>query len=146
MHFRFDWSGKKPLLNNEKVSLLTQPITNGIAHAIFMWWDLNMDTDNQVIKCLYYFYNHHYQFRSMYHFQVLLSCAPVWEHPNVPDDMKKDASSLQTMADSIPWRDHWMQAIYYLPEEVAITYGVDVNLIGYHDEYSFWFKLLNGPM
>ena len=50
MHFRFDWSGKKPLLNNEKVSLLTQPIRSGTAHAIFMWWDLNMDTDNQVGK------------------------------------------------------------------------------------------------
>ncbi|KAL0118065.1 hypothetical protein PUN28_009028 [Cardiocondyla obscurior] len=122
--FRFDWSGKTPLLNNEKVSLLTQPLTSGIAHAIFMWWDLNMDTDNQ----------------------ILLSCAPVWEHPNVPDDVKKDASSLQKMADSIPWRDHWMQAVYYLPEEVPITYNVEVNLIGYHDEYSFWFKLLNGPM
>ncbi|KAG5338171.1 ANM7 methyltransferase, partial [Acromyrmex heyeri] len=122
--FKFDWSGKKPLLNNEKASLLTQPIKNGTAHAIFMWWDLNMDTDNQ----------------------LLLSCAPVWEHPNVPDNMKKDVSCLQKMVDLIPWRDHWMQAVYYLPEEVSITYGTEVNLIGYHDEYSFWFKLLNGPM
>jgi len=38
-----------------------------------------------------------------------------------------------------------MQAVYYLPEEVPITYGTKVNLIGYHDEYSFWFKLLNKP-
>lgn len=105
-----------------------------------------MDTDNQVMKRLYYFYNHLYQFRTMYYFQVLLSCAPVWEHPDVSDDMKKDTLCLQRMADSIPWRDHWMQAIYYLPEEVPITSGVDVNLIGYHDEYSFWFKLINGPM
>jgi len=50
------------------------------------------------------------------------------------------------MADLIPWRDHWMQAVYYLPEEVPITYGIEVNLIGYHDEYSFWFKLLNKSM
>lgn len=58
MHFRFDWSGKKPLLNNEKVSLLTQSIRSGTAHAIFMWWDLNMDTDNQVINTsIYYFLN-----------------------------------------------------------------------------------------
>lgn len=78
--------------------------------------------------------------------QVLLSCAPVWEHPDIPDEMKKDVSCLQKMADSIPWRDHWMQAVYYLPEEIHITYGTEVNLIGYHDEYSFWFKLLNGPI
>jgi len=56
MLFRFDWSGKKPLLNKEKVSLPTQPITSGTAHAIFMWWDLNMDTDNQVIKYLYIYF------------------------------------------------------------------------------------------
>ncbi|XP_028047050.1 protein arginine N-methyltransferase 7 isoform X2 [Monomorium pharaonis] len=122
--FKFDFSGKKLLLNNEKVSLLTQPITSGTAHAIFMWWDLNMDTDNR----------------------VLLSCAPVWEHPSILDDVKKNVSSLQEMADLIPWRDHWMQAVYYLPEEIPITCGIDVNLIGYHDEYSFWFKLLNGPI
>ncbi|EGI67279.1 Protein arginine N-methyltransferase 7 [Acromyrmex echinatior] len=52
--FKFDWSGKKPLLNNEKVSLLTQPIKSGTAHAIFMWWDLNMDTDNQILYKLFY--------------------------------------------------------------------------------------------
>lgn len=82
----------------------------------------------------------------MYHFQVLLSCAPVWEHPDIPDDMKKNSLYLQKMADSIPWRDHWMQAVYYLPEEISITKGIEVNLIGYHDEYSFWFKLLNESM
>jgi len=75
-----------------------------------------------------------------------LSCAPVWEHPNVPDKLKKDNLCLHKMTDLIPWRDHWMQAVYYLPEEVPITYGVEINLIGYHDEYSFWFKLLNGSM
>ncbi|XP_032687508.1 protein arginine N-methyltransferase 7 [Odontomachus brunneus] len=122
--FRFDWSGKEPLLYNEKVSLRAQPITTGIAHAIFMWWDLNMDMDNQ----------------------ILLSCAPVWEHPDVPDKVKEDNERLQEMANLIPWRDHWMQAVYYLPEEVPITYGTEVNLVGYHDEYSFWFKLLNGSI
>lgn len=82
----------------------------------------------------------------IYHFQVLLSCAPVWEHPDVPEDIKKDVSCLQKMTDSIPWRDHWMQAVYYLPEEISITYGTEVNFIGYHDEYSFWFQLLKEPM
>lgn len=77
---------------------------------------------------------------------MLLSCAPVWEHPNVPDDVKKDKLRLEKMAESIPWRDHWMQAVYYLPEEIPIIRDVEVNLIGYHDEYSFWFKLLNRPM
>ncbi|EZA46347.1 protein arginine N-methyltransferase 7 isoform X1 [Ooceraea biroi] len=122
--FRFDWSSKKPLLYNEKALLRVQPIASGTAHAIFMWWDLNMDPDNE----------------------VLLSCAPVWEHPDVPDDVRENNLRLQKMADLIPWRDHWMQAVYYLPEEVPITRGVEINLVGYHDEYSFWFKLLNGSI
>lgn len=46
--FRFDWSGKTPLLYDEKVCLHVTPTSNGTAHAIFMWWDLNMDTDNEV--------------------------------------------------------------------------------------------------
>lgn len=70
----------------------------------------------------------------------------MWEHPNVPDDAKEDNSRLEKMTDLIPWRDHWMQAVYYLPEEVPITRGVEINLIGYHDEYSFWFNLSNGSM
>lgn len=77
---------------------------------------------------------------------MLLSCAPVWEHPNVPDDVKEDKLRLEGMAELIPWRDHWMQAVYYLPEEISIVRDDEVNLIGYHDEYSFWFKLLNSPM
>lgn len=77
---------------------------------------------------------------------MLLSCAPVWEHSNVPDDVKEDKLRLEEMAELIPWRDHWMQAVYYLPEEIPIIRDVEVNLIGYHDEYSFWFKLLNRPM
>ncbi|XP_072746127.1 protein arginine N-methyltransferase 7 isoform X1 [Anoplolepis gracilipes] len=122
--FRFDWSGKEPLLYNEKILLRAKSIASGTAHAIFMWWDLNMDMDNQ----------------------VLLSCAPVWEHPNVPDDIKEDKLRLEEMAESIPWRDHWMQAVYYLPEEMLIIRDVEVNLVGYHDEYSFWFKLLKEPV
>lgn len=64
MYFRFDWSGKEPLLYNEKVSIRTKSIASGTAHAIFMWWDLNMDTDNQVMDffnilllLFFYFYN-----------------------------------------------------------------------------------------
>lgn len=48
MCFRFDWSGKEPLLYNEKVSICTKSTASGTAHAIFMWWDLNMD--NQVMN------------------------------------------------------------------------------------------------
>ncbi|XP_017887941.1 protein arginine N-methyltransferase 7 isoform X1 [Ceratina calcarata] len=118
--FRFDLTGKSPLLYDEKKCLHVRPIANGTAHAIFMWWDLIMDIDNQ----------------------VLLSCAPVWEHPDTKA-LQDKGLSLEAIADMIPWRDHWMQAIYYLPIETPVTTNNEVSLIGYHDEYSLWFQLIN---
>ncbi|XP_068970829.1 protein arginine N-methyltransferase 7 isoform X2 [Bombus flavifrons] len=118
--FRFDLSGKSTLLYNEKKCLHVKPTTSGTAHAIFMWWDLVMDVNNE----------------------VLLSSAPVWEHPDTKILQNKGFSS-QEIADAIPWRDHWMQAIYYLPVETLVTVNKEVSLIGYHDEYSLWFQLIN---
>ncbi|KZC12131.1 Protein arginine N-methyltransferase 7 [Dufourea novaeangliae] len=121
--FRFDLSGKTPLLYDEKVCLHVQPTSSGTAHAIFMWWDLIMDIDNQ----------------------VLLSCAPVWEHPDTKK-LQDKGLTLTEIADLIPWRDHWMQAIYYLPVETSVTTDIEINLIGYHDEYSLWFQLISEPI
>ncbi|XP_076279439.1 arginine methyltransferase 7 isoform X2 [Lasioglossum baleicum] len=118
--FRFDFSGKTPLSYNEKICLDVKPTASGTVHAIFMWWDLNMDVDNK----------------------VLLSCAPVWEHPDAKK-LQRQGLSLTEIADMIPWRDHWMQAIYYLPVQTSVVANHEVSLIGYHDEYSLWFQLLN---
>ena len=118
--FRFDFSGKVPLLYDKKACLRVKATSSGTAQAIFMWWDLDMDIDNQ----------------------VLLSCAPVWEHPDAKK-LQDEGLSLTEIADLIPWRDHWMQAIYYLPMEVSVTADKEVSLIGYHDEYSLWFQLMN---
>ena len=82
--------------------------TNGTAQAVFMWWDLVMDTKGEVI----------------------LSCAPFWAHPSKPKS-----------ADDIPWRDHWMQAVYYLPTPVPAKEGQELTLISSHDEFSLWFNL-----
>lgn len=62
--------------------------------------------------------------------QVTLSCAPYWSHPDYNDDK-----------DGIPWRDHWMQAVYYFPKEISVKQGEEINLISCHDEYSLWFNL-----
>lgn len=75
----------------------------------------------------------------------MLSSAPVWEHPDTKILQNKGFSS-QEIADAIPWRDHWMQAIYYLPVETLVTVNKEVSLIGYHDEYSLWFQLINESM
>lgn len=71
-----------------------------------------------------------------------MSCAPVWAHPDVKNNIK-NGESYEKLANDIPWRDHWMQAIYYLPNDLHISPEKEVFLAGLHDEYSFWFSLDN---
>lgn len=76
-------------------------------------------------------------------FVQILSCAPIWAHP-LRNKITKDSKSpfsKEELIHQIPWRDHWMQAIYYFPQEIIIEKGKNANLIGHHDEYSFWFQL-----
>lgn len=74
-----------------------------------------------------------------------LSCAPVWQHPDALLSETKDVESMFNAADRIPWRDHWMQSIYYLPNEIRVDKDQEIGLVAYHDEYSFWFKLESDP-
>ena len=64
--YRFDYSGKSPIefkgRSVKKAPVLGQ---GGKCDALFMWWDLEMDTENK----------------------ILLSCAPRWAHPT-PKDMQ----------------------------------------------------------
>lgn len=60
--------------------------------------------------------------------KITLSCAPIWAHPD-------------RHMGQIPWRDHWMQALYYFPKEVHVKENEEVHLISCHDEYSLWFNL-----
>lgn len=55
--------------------------------------------------------------------EIMLSCAPKWHLD------RHDA----------PWRDHWIQGIYFLANEVNLKTNEEVSVIGYHDELSFWF-------
>lgn len=40
--------------------------------------------------------------------EVILSTAPTWVHPD---------------GDKAPWRDHWMQAVYFLPTSMDVEKG-----------------------
>ncbi|KAJ8943825.1 hypothetical protein NQ318_020897 [Aromia moschata] len=64
--------------------------------------------------------------------KLILSCAPHWAHPLT----KKKKNGVE-----IPWRDHWMQAVYYLPQEIIVKKDQEIHLISCHDEYSLWFNL-----
>ena len=87
---------------------------------------------------------------------VLLSCAPAFASPHH-----------EKSKDKIPWRDHWMQAVYYpqvdhpqgnfnvwhiivclncetktFQSRTVATKGEPVSLVACHDEYSMWFDLI----
>uniref|UniRef100_A0A8R1DG91 Protein arginine N-methyltransferase n=1 Tax=Caenorhabditis japonica TaxID=281687 RepID=A0A8R1DG91_CAEJA len=37
------------------------------------------------------------------------------------------------------WRDHWMQAVYYLPQKKRVKKGETFEIVCNHDEFSMWF-------
>ncbi|XP_060131933.1 protein arginine N-methyltransferase 7 isoform X3 [Zootoca vivipara] len=41
----------------------------------------------------------------------------------------------------VQWRDHWMQCVYFLPNEELVLQGQSVGLTAFHDDYSVWYKL-----
>ncbi|XP_077567916.1 protein arginine N-methyltransferase 7-like, partial [Stigmatopora nigra] len=57
---------------------------------------------------------------------IVCTMAPSWTYPD------------PTMA---PWRDHWMQSVYFLPAQWTIDKGEDLSLTVSHDDYSLWFSL-----
>lgn len=114
----FDWSGKTlPSLENCSSTKFIAKQT-GSLHVVFMWWDLKMDEDNQ----------------------ILLSCAPFWAHPDY-EHLKASNQKFIPNQNVIPWRDHWMQALYYLPTVTQIQQSDEMYLNFNHDEYSLWFTV-----
>uniref|UniRef100_A0A1A8DDB6 Protein arginine N-methyltransferase n=1 Tax=Nothobranchius kadleci TaxID=1051664 RepID=A0A1A8DDB6_NOTKA len=57
---------------------------------------------------------------------IVCSMAPSWTYPQ---------------PDMAPWRDHWMQSVYFLPAESLVTAGDDLRLTVCHDDYSLWYSL-----
>ncbi|XP_051545825.1 protein arginine N-methyltransferase 7 [Myxocyprinus asiaticus] len=64
-------------------------------------------------------------------------------------DMDPDGNIVCTMApswtypepNSYPWRDHWMQSVYFLPAEKNVSEGEELSLTVSHDDYSLWYSL-----
>uniref|UniRef100_A0A3Q2D8F8 Protein arginine N-methyltransferase n=1 Tax=Cyprinodon variegatus TaxID=28743 RepID=A0A3Q2D8F8_CYPVA len=57
---------------------------------------------------------------------IVCSMAPSWMYPQ------------PAMA---PWRDHWMQSVYFLPEESRVAEQEELSLTVCHDDYSLWYSL-----
>ena len=62
---RFSFSGKERLRFDDRSILDAKSQFDGKAHALFVWWELGMDFENEII----------------------LSCAPEWAHPT-PKNMQ----------------------------------------------------------
>ncbi|XP_059614416.1 protein arginine N-methyltransferase 7 [Phlebotomus argentipes] len=116
--FTFDLSGKSELENDRRSVVEVKSQRAGTAQAVFMWWDLRMDEEGA----------------------ILLSCAPFWAHPDF-ERLKSEASPRKPLPNVIPWRDHWMQAIYYFPENITLQKDQSFSLISYHDALSLWFDI-----
>uniref|UniRef100_A0A8C3HD99 Protein arginine N-methyltransferase n=1 Tax=Chrysemys picta bellii TaxID=8478 RepID=A0A8C3HD99_CHRPI len=73
--------------------------------------------------------------------QVILSW---WDVDMDPSGMIKCTMApywVQPTSNDVQWRDHWMQCVYFLPNEEPVLQGENVYLTAYRDEYSVWYKL-----
>ncbi|XP_044788017.2 protein arginine N-methyltransferase 7 isoform X3 [Bubalus bubalis] len=41
----------------------------------------------------------------------------------------------------VQWRDHWMQCVYFLPQEEPVVQGSALCLVAHHDDYCVWYSL-----
>lgn len=116
--FEFDWSGKSVISKHEIRNVIISARENGMAQVFFMWWVLKMDQDAE----------------------IRISCAPHWAHEDFYR-LKNERPSFQPEQNIIPWRDHWMQALYYAPKSVQMEVDEQLELICNRDEFSLWFDL-----
>lgn len=65
---------------------------------------------------------------------ILLSCAPHWSHPDTNNSLDEISKR-----NSLHWRDHWMQGIYFLPKQLRADN--EYVLTATHDEFSWFFDV-----
>ncbi|XP_036881170.1 protein arginine N-methyltransferase 7 isoform X3 [Manis javanica] len=58
--------------------------------------------------------------------KIRCTMAPFWAHSN-PEELQ--------------WRDHWMQCVYFLPQEEPVIQGLALCLVAHHDDYCVWYSL-----
>lgn len=116
--FEFDWSGKSVISKHEFRKVTIEVKQNGTAQVFFMWWVLKMDQEGE----------------------IRISCAPHWGHEDFYE-LKNERPSFQPEQNIIPWRDHWMQALYYPPKPIQSCVGEQLHLKCNRDEFSLWFDL-----
>jgi protein arginine N-methyltransferase 7 len=117
--FRFDFSGKTRLLDDRTNVTSFRCGAGGVAHAVFMWWDLQMDVEGK----------------------VWIDMTPTNVAGRAAGGGTSHVNQVQSAAARLPWRDHWMQAIYFLSNELRLGQGQSASLTSTHDAYSLTFDL-----
>jgi len=112
---QIDFSGSV-IPRNESSNHEFLALADGKEDAIFFWWDLKMNESGS----------------------ILLSCAPHWEHPDTDSSLPET-----TRRNAIPWRDHWMQAIFNLDavSNLDLKKGDKAFIHSKHDEFSWSFEV-----
>ncbi|XP_073415983.1 protein arginine N-methyltransferase 7-like isoform X3 [Dendrobates tinctorius] len=75
--------------------------------------------------------------------QVILSWWDIDMDPEATITCSMKPGWLYPAPQPVPWRDHWMQCIYFLPEEKEVTQGGETCLIAHQDDYCVWYDLRN---
>ncbi|KAM4017805.1 protein arginine N-methyltransferase 7 isoform 2-T5 [Anomaloglossus baeobatrachus] len=75
--------------------------------------------------------------------QVVLSWWDIDMDPEATITCSMKPGWLYPALQPVPWRDHWMQCVYFLPEEKKVTEGGETCLIAHQDDYCVWYNLTN---
>ncbi|KAG9468143.1 hypothetical protein GDO78_013692 [Eleutherodactylus coqui] len=75
--------------------------------------------------------------------QVVLSWWDIDMDPEATIICSMKPSWLYPALHAAPWRDHWMQCVYFLPEEKKVTQGEEICLIANQDDYCVWYNMTN---
>ncbi|CAJ0948666.1 unnamed protein product, partial [Ranitomeya imitator] len=73
--------------------------------------------------------------------QVVLSWWDIDMDPEATITCSMKPGWLYPAPQPVPWRDHWMQCVYFLPEEKEVTQGGETCLIAHQDDYCVWYDL-----
>lgn len=114
--FDFNFSDSTGMATDRSNNLKLKSDSQGSVDMVLFWWSIDMDNEGEIV----------------------LSCAPYWAHPDFAELSSKNQSKLPVQ-NVIPWRDHWMQAVYYIPKPFGVQSHQEFVLSANHDEYSFWF-------
>ncbi|XP_073515406.1 protein arginine N-methyltransferase 7 [Phyllobates terribilis] len=75
--------------------------------------------------------------------QVVLSWWDIDMDPEATITCSMKPGWLYPALQPVPWRDHWMQCVYFLPEEKEVSQGGETCLIAHQDDYCVWYDLTN---